>query len=412
MRTVIRAASALLLATVATAVIAPPAMAQKQPKAQQFKFSKAVQPLLGEAQKKQQAGDNEGALALLNQADALQGKTPDDQYMISMLTLNVAIAKNDNALIEKSIEGALASGKLSAEEEPKFRRNLGSLALQRNDYAKAAAEFERLVAMDPSDALLLTEIAELQRRQGQNAKSFATLQQAIATQEKGGAKADEAWYRRALAIAYDSKLPAETMVASDALVRAYPSPTNWRDVLLIFRDNNKLDDQTTLDVLRLMRANAALAGEKDYAEYAETANIRGYPGEAKAVLEEGVQKGALQTTKPVVKELSSSINARAAGDKAGLATAEREARAAKTGRETSGTADAFLGYSDFAKAADLYKLALTKGGADNAAVNTRLGFALGKTGDKAGAEAALKAVTGAPRDRLAKLYLVWLEQQK
>ena len=88
-----------------------------------------------------------------------------------------------------------------------------------------------------------------------------------------------------------------------------------------------------------------------------------------------------------------------------------EAAAAKTGRSAQGTADAYLGYGEYAKAAALYKTALSKGGVDADLVNTRLGFALGKSGDKAGAEAALKAVSGAPRNQLAKYYLVWLGNQ-
>jgi hypothetical protein len=44
-------------------------------------------------------------------------------------------------------------------------------------------------------------------------------------------------------------------------------------------------------------------------------------------------------------------------------------------------------------------------------INTRLGLALARSGDKAGAEAALKAVTGAPRDQLARFMLIWLQNQ-
>lgn len=398
------AAVAMALATVA----APPALAQKAPS---YKFSKPVQSLLAQAQKAQAASDAQGMLGFLQQADALPNKNADDNYMINIMSLNAGIMLKDNALIEKSLEGALASGRVPAEEQPKFLRNLGAMALQRNDYAKAMQAFERLLAASPNDAQLISEIAELQRRQGQNAKSVQTLMQAIKVQEAGGAKADEAWYRRALAIAYDSKLPAETVMASEALLRAYPNGTNWRDVLIIYRDGGKFDDQANLDILRLMRANSALAGERDYAEYAETATLRGYPGEAAAVLSEGITKGALQAGKPMVKELQASVNPKIAADKASLPGLEKEAAAAANGRAALATADAHLGYGNWQKAADLYRLALKKGGVDANTVNTRLGFALGKTGDKAGAQAALQAVTAPPRNQLARYYLIWLDQQ-
>lgn len=408
-----RRASAMVLAALIATTAPQAALAQKkgEEKAPSYKFSKKVQPLLAEAQKQQQAGNPQGALTALDQADAVPDKNADDAYMIAMLRLNSAIALKDNALIEKSLEGALATGRLSAEDTVKFHRNLGALALQRNDYAKAMAEFDKVLALNPGDTDLLVELAELQRRQGQDQKAVATLNQAIAAKTAAGQKADETWYRRALAIAFDKKLAAETIATSEALVKAYPSATNWRDVLIIFRDSGKFDDQANLDVLRLMRANQSLTGERDYAEYAETASLRGYPGEAKAVLDEGVAKGALQTSKPFVKELQANVNPKIASDKASLPGLEKEAANAKTGRGAAGTADAYLGYGEYAKAAALYKLALSKGGVDADTVNTRLGFALGKTGDKAGAEAALKAVSAAPRNQLAKYYLIWLGNQ-
>ncbi len=405
-------ASAVAFAALIAAAAPQAAQAQKKgEKAPSFKFSKAVQPLLADAQKKQQAGDAAGALAVLAQADALPEKNSDDIYMIAMMRLNSAIAVKDNAQIEKALEGALATGRVAPEDAVKFRRNLGAFALQRNDYAKALSEFEQVLAANPNDPDLMVEVAEMQRRQGQDQKAIATMNQAIAAKQSAGAKADETWYRRALAIAYDKKLPAEIVSTSEALLKAYPTATNWRDVMVIYRDGAKFDDQGNLDILRLMRANSALTGERDFAEYAETATLRGYPGEAKAVLDEGVAKGALQSTKPFVKELLASVSPKVSADKASLPGLEKEAAAAKTGKAAMGTADAYLGYGDYAKAATLYKLALSKGGVDADIVNTRLGFALGKTGDKAGAQAALNAVTKAPRNQLAKYYLVWLGNQ-
>jgi len=406
-------ASAAALAAILMTAAPEAASAQRggQQKAPQLRLSKPVQSLVAQAQKAQQGGDHAGALALLDQARALPNQNADDRYIIAMLSLNSALETKNNALIESSLEGAVASGKLPPEDVLKFQRNIGAMALQRNDYAKAAAVFEQLAAANPNDPQLLVEIAELQRRQNQNQKAVATLQQAIRVAEAGGQKADESWYRRALAIAYDSKLPAETVATSEALVRAYPNPVNWRDVLVIFRDSGRFDDQGNLDILRLLRANNALAGERDFVEYAETAAVRGLPGEAKAVLDEGLAKGALKPGSAVVRELTASVSPRIAADRNSLPGLEKEARGAANGRLALGLADAHLGYGNYAKAAEFYRLAIQKGGIDANTANTRLGLALGRSGDKAGAEAALKAVSGAPREQLARFMLIWLGQQ-
>ncbi|WP_448582887.1 tetratricopeptide repeat protein [Thermaurantiacus sp.] len=409
-----RAAAALLLAASAGAALEPVA-AQRQQKgsaAQRFKFSKDVQPLLAQAQKAQQANDHAAAIGFLNQADATPNKNADDNYMIGMLRINSGLGTNDNALIEKGLEQALASGRVPAEDQGKFIRNLGSLALQRGDNAKAAQQFDRYLAMNPEDADVMAETAELHRRANDNVRAVATLQKAIATKERvSGAKADESWYRRTLAIAYDANLGAQIVAASEALVKAYPNPTNWRDVLLIFRETQRLDDQTNLDALRLARVAKALAGERDYFEFAETATMRGLPGEAKAVIDEGVAAGALQLSKPVIRELNTAATSRVGADKAGLPVAEKESRTAKNGRPALGTGDAFLGYGQYDKAVEMYRLALQKGGVDPDVVNTRIGIALARKGDKAGAEAAFSAVKGSPRNQLARYWQIWTSQR-
>jgi predicted Zn-dependent protease len=93
--------------------------------------------------------------------------------------------------------------------------------------------------------------------------------------------------------------------------------------------------------------------------------------------------------------------------RASLPQLAAEAKAGAAARLAVRTADAYYGYGDFAQAAELYRAALTKTGADPNLINLRLGMALARAGDKAGATAALNAVTG-PRAELAKFWLVYL----
>ena len=69
--------------------------------------------------------------------------------------------------------------------------------------------------------------------------------------------------------------------------------------------------------------------------------------------------------------------------------------------------DLLYGYGQYAKAAELYRAALSKSGADANLINLHLGMALARSGDKAGATAALNAVTG-PRVEIAKYWLTYL----
>jgi predicted Zn-dependent protease len=93
--------------------------------------------------------------------------------------------------------------------------------------------------------------------------------------------------------------------------------------------------------------------------------------------------------------------------RAALPDLAKEALAGPAAKLAVKTADAYYGYGDYAQAAELYRAALTKTGADVNLINLHLGMALARAGDKAGATAALNAVTG-PRAELAKYWLVYL----
>ena len=64
---------------------------------------------------------------------------------------------------------------------------------------------------------------------------------------------------------------------------------------------------------------------------------------------------------------------------------------------------------NFAKAASFYRVALQKGGVDADEINTRLGIALARSGDKAGAKAAFGSVQGTARSGIAALWTAYVD---
>jgi tetratricopeptide (TPR) repeat protein len=374
-------------------------------------ISKGVRAPLVEAQKLEAAGDLPGALAQVRIAEGAGNLNSTDTFFIAQMKLGIASKTKDNALMAEALKAAVNSEFLPATEKPKYIRNLASIALQANDYATATTYYEQLAALTPNDPEVLTNLSVLYSRQKQYPEAIATLKKAIAADKAAGKPADENLYRTELKIAVDAKMPAEAQTAGMDLIAAYPNPVNWRDVLLLFRDSQKLDDQGSLDVLRLMDVTGALAGEADYNEYVELAITKGLPAEAKAVLAEGIDKKMVTSTKTYVIDQNKSIATRLAADKAGMAAADKDARAAANGKIAVGQGDAYYGYGEYAKSAEMYRLALSKGGVDPATVNLRLGAALARGGDKAAATTAFQAVSGGPRAVLAQYWLLWLAHQ-
>ena len=417
MKTVQRsiAAAALLLGT-GTAIVATPATARekKAEEAKGPKLTPAVQNALASAQKKEQAGDNAGALADLRTAEAVPNRTATDNFYIANIKIGIAQKTKDNALLKEALEGAIATGQTSPEQTTQFERALAELAYNAKDYAGATHYFQMIVAANPNDTDAATNLAIMatNNRAMSATDRLAAIRNAIAVSERQGKKPDEALYNNELAIAFDGKLQGEAETAAKSLITAYPSPKNWESAIYAFKGTRKLDDQTVIDTYRLQRATGSLTGGGEYLDYAQEAQIRGLPAESRAVLTEGVSKKLVDPTKPNYLELSRTVSpAKIAADRASLARLEGQARSAPTGKLADATADGYLSQADYAKAADLYRLALSKGGVDTARTNTRLGIALAMSGDKAGADAAFKAVSGEPRADLASYWMIWVNQK-
>ena len=118
-----------------------------------------------------------------------------------------------------------------------------------------------------------------------------------------------------------------------------------------------------------------------------------------------VDSKALLTSK-ALSEIKAIAAPKIAGDKAELPALDKKARAAADGKQALLTGDVYLGYGQYAQAADLYKVALQKGGVDANVANLHLGEALAQTGQKPDAAKALGAVTGANQP-LAQYWTIW-----
>ncbi len=399
--------AALLLGTAPSGALAAK---EKPASAPAMTLSKEFRAAAGPAQAAIKAGPA-AADAAVSAAEAA-ATTPDDKFVAGQLRLQVGGATKNQAMQQKAVIAMLSSGSaLAAADAPKLNFYAGQFAYLANDFPRAIqylTEADRLGYRPPEqDGYLL--LAESNFKSNNVPLGLSFVDKAVAAKAAAGAKAPEAWFQRAASVAYKAKLNAESAKWTRAQVRAYPSVDNWRSALVVYRDGATRDGNLNLDIFRLMRLTKSLAGERDYYEFASLATERGLPGEAKSIIDEGMATSAIPANSRALNELRGMASAKIAGDQASLAASERQAGASATGRVASATADAYLGYGQDAKAIALYKTALTKGGVDVDAVNTRMGIALLRSGDKAAARTAFSAVKGARAD-IAAFWLLWLDQ--
>lgn len=416
MKSVSRIALGVALALGGASVVATaPAAAQKskpaaeQPQQRQFKLSKEERAALEPLRAAVAAQQWDAALAALPAAQAAAQGT-DAKYFVADIMLRIGLGKQDVPMQAQAIDAIIASGGAPAGDLPTLYRNQGALAAQAGNRQKAEAAFTKASELLPNEPEILIDLAKVKNDLRKPQEAVQLLERAIEVKKASGQPVHESWYKYALKLAFDGRMAPQSVKLSRALIAAYPTKENWRDALLIYRDVNTLDKDSTLDLLRLGRVSGALAGERDWYELAELLDNAALLAEAKAVLDEGAAQKMVDLNKAVFRDLHNKVKNRLAGDRASLPGEEAKAMAAANGVLALRIGDAWMGYGEYARSAALFRAAATKGGVDPNVANMRLGIALALGGDKAGAEAAFRSVTGARAD-VAAFWLAWLAKR-
>jgi tetratricopeptide (TPR) repeat protein len=400
-------------AVVAAAVLvsAMPAASQQPAPAlvpRQYSLTKVERAALLPFQTAVQARNTAAATAALPAA-RLGANGADAKYVYGTLLLQLGRDTANRQMQIEAIETILASGVADQADLPHYYGVLANLALDLAQMKKAENALVRLLEVNPNNIDALMLLGDMRSRQKRPAEALALFDRAIQLRKASGQPVSEHWYKVALKNAFDANLVPQTIKAGRDLITAYPSKENWRDVLLDYRDVARPPLDIDVDTLRLLRFTGALAGERDYELLAKTLNDNGLAGEAKAVLDEGVDSNMVDSAKAPFKDLRSSTGAKATKERKGLSAAEKSALAAAAGSDAVKVGDAYFGYGDYAKAVSLYRAALQKGGVDPNLVQTRLGLALARSGQKHEAQMAFTAINGQRAD-LASFLLLWLAQ--
>lgn len=389
--------------------VAPAAMAQKKPKAAAAApatppISKEFRAVAAPLQAAVSAKAWPDAAAKFDAAD-LVAKSPYEKFVIAQFRYLTARGMANAAAETAALDLMIASGGAPAEMAPVLNLQVGSNAYSAGNYPRALQlllEAERLGAKDDQLPIL---IADTYFRMKNVPAGLTALEKGMAAKKAAGQPVPDAWYKRARSAAYSAKMDAATSQWSRALVTAYPTPGNWRDALVVYRDTVTRPAPINLDLFRLMRATKSLDGERDYNEHASLSFDSGLPGEAKSVVDEGFALSKVPAGSRALNEVRTMATAKIAADRASLPGSERAS--ANSARTALATGDAFYAYGDDAKAIPLYQSAIAKGGIDLDVANMHLGMALLRSGQRDAAKAAFQKVNPAgPRGELAAFWML------
>lgn len=367
-----------------------------------FDISKGANKAIVELQAAVNANDLAAIPAKLAAARAV-AKTNDDKFVIAANQTKAALAANDNAAIQAGIEAMQASGSALNPDLAARYADLGKRYKVAGQLDQSVAMLNKSLSIEPSNVAALINLAAIKDSQGQKADAVALMQKSFVASKANGVKVEEGNYKFAAGLAYAQRMPLANELARQWYM-AYPSPASLRDSLRIYRDLNRPTPTQLIDLLRLGRAANALSGETDYFALGSALVANGKLAEAKSLLAEARSAPKIDVTKRAFTDLSARTTAAPA--RAAIDASAKAALAGANAKAMIDAGDALYGVGAYAEAVPLYRAALAKGG-DAGLANLHLGMALARSGDKAGATAALAAVTGANAD-IARFWLTWL----
>lgn len=400
-------AAALFTGSVTVALGAAPAVAQEQKGGAQIQVSKEFRTFGSAAEAAIKARDWPTAAARLGEASAV-AKTDDERYFIAALGVPVAANLNDNKTLQTYLDALIANPKTPPADLPRYTFLRGNMAFEQKNWAEALNYLNRAQQGGYANENLPVMIASANLNSNNVPAGIAALDQAIKAREAAGQTAPESWYRMAVARLYQGKDMAGTAQWLARQTRAYPTPTNWHSSIAIYREGADLDRAAQIDLYRLQRSANAMASLNDYLAYATFANASGIAYETPKVIEHGRANGKIAANNSAANQLLSAANT-AIKAEGSLNASETRARAAANGVPAAATANAYLASGDYAKAIDLFQLALQKGGANADEVNTRLGIAHAMANQKDQARQAFAKVTGPQRKEIANFWTLWLD---
>jgi tetratricopeptide (TPR) repeat protein len=409
----IAVAISLAFGTIVPAVtlLAPAAQAAEDKGGGNKITTKEVAKPLKAAQEAMQKKQWDAALTAIKQAQAVEKKTPFEAYQIDEFMGYVLIQQKKFGEAAPVFERMLNSGLMPADQVDERTKTVAQLYFQVKDYNKAATWSKKWLEKHPNTEDMGILLGQSQYLLNDYKGAAATMTTVINNAEKAGRKPEENWIQIVMSSHFKQDNKDGIGDALKKMVRYYPKPEYWDNLLDIYR-RKEGGDRVTLGYYRLMNDVGVLKDAPDYVEMAQLAMDAGVPGEAQEMVQKGIQSGVLKSDDKTVQgrydRLLAGAKKQSDLDKSQLNQLQAEADKAASGQASVGLGQAYLSYGELDKAIAAMEKGIAKGSVtdvDEAQVS--LGIAYLKKGMKDKARDAFKAVkNGSKWSDLAELWSI------
>ena len=392
----------VLLAAFAAAIGASaPAVAQE-----------ALRPEVGKplqaAQEMVKGGRFKEALAKVREAEAAGARNANETFLIERMRLAAASGAGDADTAARSFEAISGSSRIASADKLRMIESIAGSYYRQQQYAKAMQWGQRYFREGGTSGAIRTMLIQSQYLSGDFAGAAKELMAEVQGAERAGNAPAEDRLKLLLNAAMKQKDNNAYVFAMEKLVTYYPKKEYWVDLLSRMQRKPGFSDRLSLDTYRLSLATGSMTAPADYMEMAQLALQADLPTEGKYVVDKGFAGGVLGTGAQADrhKRLRDLVEKRLAESKAGMAEAEKQAMAAKTGEALVSLGMDHLYGGQAAKGVQLIQQGIGKGGLKRPE-DAKLHLGIGQlvAGDKAKAQATFKTVQGA--DGTADLARLW-----
>jgi len=338
----------------------------------------AVRPAVGrplqEAQSLAASGNYSGAMAKVHQAEAVGGLTGEESHVIEQM----------KAYVESRENSTSGAGKLAAD----YRSGRWSAVIQ---------DAESMKGLGAND---MAAVATAYYRLHQDSQCLSYIDQHFGN--GGGAVVLE--IKRACA--YEAGNDKAQTEALEQLVAITGKPDYWSQLLSSAERSKALKDPQMLDIYRLRLRTGSMEGAKDYMLLSKLALAGGFPSEAMAVEQKGIDAKVLSGD--TVNRLVAMSKTQQAQDIGGWAAKLAAAQKAPSGDALIKLGEDLIGQGKAKDAIPLIQQGIAKDKTDMGNAYRTLGLAYLDAGDKDQAIRAFGKVKGNGTPNQELLARIWI----
>jgi tetratricopeptide (TPR) repeat protein len=348
------------------------------------------------------------AWAALEKAERVPDPSPYTQYKIDEYKGYILTQQHKDAEAGALYEQLAKSESASADERIDHLKKAAQLYQRAKQYEKSVRAAEAGLEKQPNDPVLLELAGQSKYLAGDFRGAAARIAQLVAATERKGGQPQEASLKILLDSYYQLKDRQQIAQTWETLLRHYPKPEYWRNVLQL-KSAQRHSKQVDFYYLALKFDVGMLEAPADYETLALGAIDLGLPEDAVRVLETGLRKGILAgQQEPSFRRMLAYAQAETSKSSTGMKELAQQAQRASSGQLDAAIGRIYLSQRMYDQAIASLRKGIQKGGIEQSdQTRIDLGVAYLKSGETQQARQTFAAVKADSEWRgLAELWSV------